>query len=504
MGGGIVKYWHFRRRNEACVPKKQGIAGEHVFAMKKMKVFFESFRVRVALALILVMLLTGLASGLLIQQFAIQAQFERLRNKLKTVASVIAVMVDAEKLQKIPLNQNGVQFSEYLAIYQQLEQIKQENPSIGFIYVMKKTSEEGILKFVVDPDPYLSKKGIVTAYPGDLYDARRFPNMLKAFEQPVAETEIQSDVWGSMLSGYAPIRDRKDKTIGIVGVDMMASDVYKLQKEIHQRILVLFWFGIVLSLWLATWFSKRLTRSMAALAEGIHRVSHGNLDYKIPIRGHDEIAELSRSFNQMAADLHEMRQKKRDYFYGVIRSLILIVEARDSYTRGHSERVAAWTVRIAKRLGISSEKVEMLEQSALLHDIGKLGVHEKILGKKEPLTPEEWEILCSHPVIGEEILRPVLLDPEMLSIVRGHHERYDGRGYPDRLAGEEIHFFTQILSVADAYDAMTSTRPYRGALSLEQAIEEIRQNRGLQFSPKIVDVFLEILREGSQTAGPVK
>lgn len=467
--------------------------------MKKIRVFFESFRVRVALFLVLAMFVMGLASDLIVQQFALHAQFEQLRDKLKSVASSVALTLNADLIKAIPLNRAGVQSPAYQTVYSQLEQIKQENPSVGFIYILTKTSQDFILQFVVDPDPYLSKRGTVTAYPGDRYDARRFPNMVRAFSQPVAEMEIQADEWGSILSGYAPIRDQQGKAFAIVGVDMMASDIEATQKAIHKRVFTVFLLGTLLSLLLGVWLSKKMTQSIAALAEGIHRVSHGDLDYKIAIRGHDEIAELSRSFNQMADDLRDARRKSREYFYGVIRSLILIVEARDPYTRGHSERVAAYAVEIARRLGVSSEKIEMIEQSALLHDIGKLGIHEGILGKKGPLTPDEWEMLRNHPVIGEEILRPVLLDPEMLAIVRGHHERYDGTGYPDRLAGDGIHLFTQILSVADAFDAMTSTRPYRGALNREQAIEELKKNRGVQFSPKIVDAFIQCLREEKQS-----
>jgi HD-GYP domain-containing protein (c-di-GMP phosphodiesterase class II) len=131
----------------------------------------------------------------------------------------------------------------------------------------------------------------------------------------------------------------------------------------------------------------------------------------------------------------------------------------------------------------------------MLHDIGKLGIQDSILNKKEKLTDEEWDIVRQHPILGEDILRPVSLNREMLAIVRAHHERYDGKGYPDKLKGKEIDIFAQILSIADSYDAMTSARAYRSPLDQAKAIEELRKNKGAQFNGEIVDVFIEILKE---------
>ena len=466
--------------------------------IEKLKDFFDSFRTRVTLILVLAMFFMALASDLVVQQFAIRAQFEQLRNNLKSMASAVALTLDAETVKAIPLERTGVHTEAYRKIFEILEKIKQEDPKIGYIYIMTRSQKRNTLKFVVDPDPYISKKGVVTAYPGDAYDVERFPNMIKAFTKPIAEDEIQSDSWGTMLSGYAPIRDKTGKVIAILGVDMMASDIAKTQKVIHDRVWDMFLAGFALSLMLGLWFSAKIAGAIGPLSEGIRRVSQGNLAYKITVHGHDEISELSRSFNQMASDLQEARRRNRAYFYGIIRSLVLIVEARDPYTRGHSERVAGYATRIARAMGFGPTRIEMLEQTALLHDIGKLGIHERILGKSEKLTPAEWEILRSHPVIGEEILRPVFLDPEMLSVVRSHHERYDGTGYPDKRAGNDISIFAQILSVADAYDAMTSSRPYRNAMSVRQAIDELLNNRGVQFNPQVVDVFVDLLREGNK------
>jgi putative nucleotidyltransferase with HDIG domain len=176
-----------------------------------------------------------------------------------------------------------------------------------------------------------------------------------------------------------------------------------------------------------------------------------------------------------------------------VQSLIRILEARDAYTKGHSEKVAEYSEKIAKGMGFDPEKVELIKEIALLHDIGKLGIHESILNKKEKLTDQEWEIIKTHPIIGEEILKPVNISEELLTVVRNHHERHDGNGYPDRLSSDSISIFASIVSVADAYDAMVSPRAYRPAMPKAKAVEELRRNRGTQFSSIVVDTFLAVI-----------
>ena len=469
--------------------------------IKSIRAFLESFRVRVTLILVLGMFFMVLTTGLVVRQFALRAQLEQLRGNLKVLANAVALTLDPEMVRAIPLNREGVHTDAYRTVSDRLVTIKQENPLIGFIYIMTRTDQAKFLQFVADADPFIVRKGKLTAYPGDKYDASPFPKMFDAFTNPAVDQEINEDAWGQLLSGYAPIRDREGKTVAILGVDIMASDIYAAQRAINRRIFWVLSAGTLLSLVLGLWFSMNVTRPVKSLGEGIRRVSRGELQYRAKVFGHDEISELTRSFNQMAEDLRLARQKNQDYFYGVMQSLVRIVEARDPYTRGHSERVADYAVQIATKMGLSKPTVEMLRQAAVLHDIGKLGIHEEVLKKSEKLTAEEWELLRSHPVIGEDILKPVLLDSEMLAVIRGHHERYDGTGYPDQLAGGNINLLAQILSVADAYDAMTSTRPYREAFSKEAAIKELRDNRNAQFNPGIADAFISILNEKKSVTG---
>ena len=174
-----------------------------------------------------------------------------------------------------------------------------------------------------------------------------------------------------------------------------------------------------------------------------------------------------------------------------VRVLAETIEAKDSYTRGHCNRVRNLSVGLAKRLGFSQAEIEALEYAALLHDIGKIGVPESILNKTGPLPENERLLFQKHPVVGETILKPLEFFRPCLPAVRHHHERFDGGGYPDGFTGTAIHPGARIVAIADAFDAMTSTRSYRPAMNREDALEQLRSGRATQFDPQFVDCFLE-------------
>lgn len=252
---------------------------------------------------------------------------------------------------------------------------------------------------------------------------------------------------------------------------------------------------VIFSLFLGILVARSIMKPLKRLTEAAHTIGKGNFRYQVELKGWNEVLELSRSFNEMAQRLYNYRRRIHTYFYKVMQSFVRIMEAKDEYIRGHSERVSDYAVKIAARMGFSKDKIELLREEALLHDIGKLGIGENILNKKGKLTQEEWETIRKHPVMGEEILRPIALNEELLAVIRAHHERYDGKGYPDHLKGEEVNIFAAIISVADAYDAMTSHRAYRVALSKDTAIEELKKNKAAQFNSRVVDVILQVLEQ---------
>ena len=185
----------------------------------------------------------------------------------------------------------------------------------------------------------------------------------------------------------------------------------------------------------------------------------------------------------------------KDTYMETINAFNKALEAKDPYTSGHSLRVQQYSEKLGEALGLSSKKMMNIKSAAILHDIGKIGIDDSILRKPGKLTSEEFDIIKKHPGIGSDILKDVDFLSDAAEIIRSHHERYDGNGYPDGISGDKIPVESTILSIADVYDAMTSDRPYRGALSREEALTEIKSNAGIQFSPSIANKFVEIISE---------
>ena len=190
--------------------------------------------------------------------------------------------------------------------------------------------------------------------------------------------------------------------------------------------------------------------------------------------------------------VNEQTEQARETFLGAIKSLASALEAKDRYTLGHSDRVTERAVIIAGEAGLSERRIEQIRLAGTVHDIGKIGVPESILQKPGRLTEEEYDQVKLHPDTSELILEPIIHDREVLSIVRHHHERFDGRGYPAGLKGEDISLGARIVAIADAYDAMTSDRPYRDGMSLDEAKKQLLSNRGSQFDPSLIEVFISI------------
>ncbi len=201
-----------------------------------------------------------------------------------------------------------------------------------------------------------------------------------------------------------------------------------------------------------------------------------------------------REIRKINDELNQTYEELEKAYLEIVETLRFTVEAKDTYTRGHSDRVSAYSVLIGEKLGLSEGDIKTLKIGGLFHDIGKIGIPDSILLKEDKLTDDEYSQIKNHPAIGAHILSSVSYFKDMIPIVRYHHERYDGKGYPERLSGENIPFLARIAAVADSFDAMTSKRSYRNSLSLDIVIDEIEKNKGTQFDPKIADIFLDILK----------
>jgi putative nucleotidyltransferase with HDIG domain len=211
------------------------------------------------------------------------------------------------------------------------------------------------------------------------------------------------------------------------------------------------------------------------------------------VRGAAEISELAETFNHMAGDIEQYVERlkqaaaeNRELFLGSIRMLAAAIDEKDPYTRGHSGRVAKYSLVIGEVLGLNADDLDWLRISALLHDVGKIGVDDRVLKKPGKLTDEEFDLMKQHTIKGANIMRPVAQLKDVLPGIELHHERMDGAGYPYGLQGDQIPLMARIISVADTLDAITTNRPYQSAMDLEYAVERIRALAVSRFDPLVV------------------
>lgn len=250
-------------------------------------------------------------------------------------------------------------------------------------------------------------------------------------------------------------------------------------------------------------FALGISTPIRGLVESTRAISRAEFHERADVRGAAEIRELAETFNHMAGDIEQFVERlkqaateNRELFLGSIKMLAAAIDEKDPYTRGHSGRVAKYSVFIGKELGLDEKELDRLRISALLHDVGKIGVDDQVLKKPGKLTDEEFELMKQHPVKGANIMRPVAQLKEMLPGIELHHEFLNGKGYPYGLKGDEIPLMARIIAVADTFDAMTTNRPYQTAMEQDYAIERIRSLAGSKFDPRIVSAIESAIASG--------
>jgi ribonuclease P protein subunit RPR2 len=214
-----------------------------------------------------------------------------------------------------------------------------------------------------------------------------------------------------------------------------------------------------------------------------------------------ELGELYHLERRRSAELQTVLGDLQESYLATMKSLAQVIEAKDSTTRGHLDRTHSYGLALAGRIDPALAAMPELGYGFFLHDIGKVGIPEQILCKAGPLSVDEWDVMRTHPAVGALIVEPIRFLGNAVEIIRHHHERFDGAGYPSKLKGEEIPLPARIFSVADSFDAMTSDRPYRRALSLDHALEEIRSGAGTQFDPEVVRAFVDMMNDGPSIHG---
>ena len=252
-----------------------------------------------------------------------------------------------------------------------------------------------------------------------------------------------------------------------------------------------------------------ITRPIQGLVRSTRAISRAEFHERASVEGAAEISELAETFNGMADDIEKYVDRlqmaateNRELFMGSIRMLAAAIDEKDPYTRGHSGRVAKYSLTIAQEMGLDSEAMDKLRISALLHDVGKIGVDDNVLKKPGKLTEDEFALMKQHPVKGANIMRPVAQLKDMLPGIELHHERMDGQGYPYGLTGDQIPMMARIIAVADTFDAITTNRPYQSAMDLEYAMDRINQLAGAKFDVDVVRAIQRAVAAGKLKLSP--
>jgi putative nucleotidyltransferase with HDIG domain len=320
---------------------------------------------------------------------------------------------------------------------------------------------------------------------------------------PIAEVpgEAKDHGAGQTLIVESPV-NFMDKNLGRVRLEIDWSVLHAAQAQARSRVIPLFGLIMILGIGASFFISKRMTRPLSELSQGVEQMKQEGRTKPLKVYSQDELGRLTASFNEMTSLVTQQREKLsrsahelEEAYVATVKILAAAIEARDRYTLGHSTRVAELAVALAKEVKLQDEQVETIEIACLFHDVGKIRIPDAILHKKGRLNDDEISEMKRHPEYGAEILSKAPCLFKYIPPVRHHHEWYNGTGYPDGLKREEIPVTAAIISLADAFDAMTSDRPYRRALSFEGAEEIIKRNAGQQFDPQLAALFLKTLEK---------
>jgi putative nucleotidyltransferase with HDIG domain len=281
----------------------------------------------------------------------------------------------------------------------------------------------------------------------------------------------------------------RGSSLGYVAIAVVTDDLSASLTAIRFVLVILFGAIALGTMLIGMALADRITRPIDQLIASMRVVSAGDYSRRVPVESPDEIGYLATTFNDMTAALQAQIREREEAYFRNLEALARAIDARDPYTFEHSARVAAISEELAQGMGLPTSDIVALHRGGLLHDVGKIGVPDRILAKTSPLTDEEWASIRRHPVIGFDMLKDVPFLQSSLDSVRHHHERWDGEGYPDRLKGDAISQLARIVTVADAFDAMTSDRPYRKGFSFDFAAKTIVSESGRQFDPAVVEVF---------------
>jgi HD-GYP domain-containing protein (c-di-GMP phosphodiesterase class II) len=314
----------------------------------------------------------------------------------------------------------------------------------------------------------------------------------------------------AMLGSYATVELDRNSLLGVIAIQDEAAALVSVQ-DMRKQTLFVSLFAAALALIFGFYFAQKLTQPVSELAAGAQRIAAGDFSQRIKIHGRTELGELGASFNQMTdqierfvGDLQRSAHENHELFLGTVKALAAAIDGKDPYTRGHSERVSRFSVATAQALGLSDEEIEKIRISALLHDVGKIGIDDRVLKKPSALTDEEFEIMKTHPQKGYKIMSQIPAMRDFLPGMYMHHEMINGQGYPQGLKGDELPMQARIVSVADTFDAMTTERPYQRAMDLEAALTRLKSFIGTRYDARVVAAFIAACEAGKIRPGATR
>jgi putative nucleotidyltransferase with HDIG domain len=325
-----------------------------------------------------------------------------------------------------------------------------------------------------------------------------------AVSEDMSSVEIVGKyVLAGLSAGTIPFKDKMGKDMvgsyanvknlgwGVV-VQEPRDDAYRIITEMRFQALIWAVVAMLAAGIASTLLAIKLARPIRTLANKAMSLASGNFQERVDIRSHNELGQLARTFNHMAAQLERHDQNLREMFINTTKALAAAIDAKDPYTRGHSQRVAQISLEIAKEIGHSPSEQQKVNIAALLHDVGKIGIEDHILKKPSQLTDEEYNVIKQHPRWGAMIMGHISQLKEVIPGIQYHHERIDGSGYPEGRAGDQIPMLARIIAVADTFDAMTTDRLYQKAMDPQFVVSKLIEWKGTRYDPRIVDAMARI------------
>ena len=313
-----------------------------------------------------------------------------------------------------------------------------------------------------------------------------------------------------MIGAYSTANFGNDLNFGVIAMQDESKALASVGEMRRQTWLISLLFALV-ALVVGSVLARQLTLPLSNLVSAAQKIASGDLAHRVETKNIAEIGTLGETFNLMSGKLEEhiaklakAAQENRELFVGTVKALAAAIDGKDRYTRGHSERVSRISVAIGRRLGMDEEELETLRMSGLLHDVGKIAIDDSILKKPAALNAEEYEIMKTHPQQGYKIMSQIPAMKDFLPGMYMHHEMVNGAGYPQGLKGDEIPLQAKIVSIADAFDAMTIDRPYSKGMSLEDALNLIKSFVGTRYDGKVVEALVQACNDGQVGVGIVR